>query len=61
MFPAEASARGTRANQRQFHPKPSNERAALLLRRLGQTLCSRFTNLSRFIERKIRAEGKLKS
>jgi len=35
VFPGEASARGTKANQRQFHPKPSKGRAALLLRRLG--------------------------
>jgi len=32
MFPGEASARGTKPNQRHFHPKPSIERVALLLR-----------------------------
>jgi hypothetical protein len=35
MLPGEASARGTKAKQRQLHPNPSKERAALLLRRLG--------------------------
>jgi hypothetical protein len=48
MFPGEANAQDTKANQRQFHPKPSKSRmkvgkpmtrrkecAALLLRHLG--------------------------
>jgi len=38
MPPGEASARGTKANQRQLHPKPSKERAAMLLGRLGHGL-----------------------
>jgi hypothetical protein len=34
-FSGEAGARGTKANQRQFHPEPSKERAALLLGCMG--------------------------
>ena len=38
MLPGEASARGTKTNQRQFHLRPSKERAAMLLGRLGHGL-----------------------
>ena len=38
MFPGEANAQDTKANQRQFHLRPSKERAAMLLGRLGHGL-----------------------